>query len=420
MNWKTVAQNRAAIKPNMVVVGIDIAKKWHYARIQYPDRQFAPALRFYNDADGFARLVAYIRHHQELAACDDAVIGFESTGHYWMNLAHWLTSQGFKLVQVNPLHVKRSRDMLDNNPSGSDPKSALIIASMIAEGKYLKLTLPRGIYAELRELTTRRSRLMHERTQKLNLLQAALDRLFPEFTDVFKDPKGKTALYLLEHYPAPEDLLLIEALELTRQLRAQCQKSLSMKKIERLQAKARVTVGIQEARHLIRDGLLDAVRAVKSLQDQVRVLEARLQELVPEADESKYLLSVKGIGLITAAVILGETGGLASYSHAQEVLKMAGLNLYVVKSGQYEGEHRISKRGRPQLRKTLYMAALRLIQKGMALHEFYDRVVVHQKRKKKAVVAAACRLVRILYALVRDRRHYSEHWSGPKPQVSGA
>ena len=72
------------------------------------------------------------------------------------------------------------------------------------------------------------------------------------------------------------------------------------------------------------------------------------------------------------------------------------------------------------MRKVLYLAALRLIKKGAALHEFYARVVAGQKRKKKAVVAAACRLVRILYALVRDRRHYREQWCPPSPQASVA
>jgi transposase len=420
MNWKTLARNRAAIKPNLVVVGVDIAKKWHYARIVCPNRHFTPALRFYNDLKGFQGLVAYIRRHQQLNQCDDAIVGFESTGHYWMGLAHWLDQQGFKLVQVNPMHVKRSRDMLDNNPSGSDPKSALTIAMMITEGKYFKVVLPRGIYADLRELVTMRDRLMTERTAQLNLVHAALDRLFPEFSDVFKNLSGRTALHILEHYPAPEDVLKLTAAALTAELRAKCHKRLSQRKIELLQTKARETVGVQEGRFLISTQLLDSVKAVISLVGRISILEDELRKLVGRAEESEYLLSLKGIGLITTAVILGETGGLSNYDHARAVLKLAGLNVYVVQSGKWEGAHRIAKRGRSLLRKALYLAALRLIKKGAALHEFYTRVVAGQKRKKKAVVAAACRLVRILYALVRDRRHYGEQWCPPRPQISVA
>jgi transposase len=420
MNWKTLAQNRAAIKPNMVIVGIDIAKKWHFARIVYPDGRFAPSLRFYNDLQGFTHLLEYIRRHQQLAGCDDAIIGFESTGHYWMNLVHWLDRKGCRLVQVNPLYVKRSRDMLDNSPSGSDPKSALTIATMIAEGKYLKVVLPKGTFADLRELVAMRDRLMAERNAKLNLLNAVVDRLFPEFTDVFKDLKCQTARYVLVHYPSPADILRPTAAELTDELRRNCLKNLSLKRVELLQAKARDTVGLQQGSHLISAALIDVLKAVESLNDRIGVLEVALKKLVQGVDESKYLLGLKGIGLITAAMLLGETGGFRNYDHAQAVLKLAGLNVYVVKSGTWEGAHRIARRGRALLRKTLYLAALRLIRKGMALHDFYSRLVSRGKRKKKAVVAAACRLVRILYALVRDRRSYSEQWSPLRPQVSAA
>jgi transposase len=420
MNWKTLAQNRAAIKENMIVVGVDIAKKWHCANVVYPNGDFGRPLKFYNDAQGFNQLLAYIKQNQQKAGCDDAIVGFESTGHYWLPLAHWLAERHYKLVQVNPMHTKRSREMLDNSPSGSDPKSAITIAMMISEGKYLKVVLPRGVYAVLRELVIMRDTLMAERTAWLNRLYAALDRLFPEFTDVFKDVKGKTALYILQHYPSPQELLRKPADQLTVELRVKCHKSLSQRKIEMLQTKARETVGVKEAAHEISAQLINALGAVATMTEQVRVLEDELRQRVEEADESEILMSIRGIGLITTAIILGETGGLKHYDHARTILKLAGLNVYVVKSGKWEGEHRITKRGRALLRKALYLAALRLIQKGMALHEFYSRLVIREKRKKKAVIAAACRLVRIIYAMVRDQRKYSEHWSGRQSSASAA
>ena len=420
MNWKTLAQNRAAIKKNTIVVGVDIAKKWHWANVVYPDGRFGHPVRFYNDAEGFSQLLAYIQRNQQAAGCDDAVVGFESTGHYWMNLAHWLDERRFKLVQVNPLHSKRAREMLDNSPSGSDPKSALTIAMLISEGKYLRVILPRGVYAVLRELVIMRDQLMGERTAWLNRLQAVLDRLFPEFTDVFRDVTGKTALYILQHYPTPQEVLSKPADQLTQDLRKECHKSLSQKKIETLQTKARVTVGIKEAWPQISAQLINALGMVATMTKQIRVLEDELRNRVVEADESRILLSIRGIGLITTAVVLGETGGIKRYDHARTILKLAGMNVYVVKSGQWEGQHRITKRGRALLRKILYLAALRLIQPGMILHDFYARLLTREKRKKKAVVAAACRLVRILYAMVRDQRLYSEHWSGQPQKTSVA
>ena len=49
-----------------------------------------------------------------------------------------------------------------------------------------------------------RYELVHECTQRKNKLIAICDELFPEFTDVFKDPNGPTALALREQFPTPQ------------------------------------------------------------------------------------------------------------------------------------------------------------------------------------------------------------------------
>ena len=105
---------------------------------------------------------------------------------------------------------------------------------------------------------------------------------------------------------------------------------------------------------------------------------------------------------------LCETGGLAQYSCAAAVLKLAGLNLYQNSSGQYQSGRRISKRGRSQLRRALYMVAVQHAKCGWPLHPYYAALVARGKPKTVALTAVCCRLVRLLYALVRDGRCYSE------------
>lgn len=47
----------------------------------------------------------------------EVVVGIEPTGHYWMNLAYFLDQYGIPLVMVNPMHVKRSKELDDNLPT---------------------------------------------------------------------------------------------------------------------------------------------------------------------------------------------------------------------------------------------------------------------------------------------------------------
>ena len=47
----------------------------------------------------------------------------ESTGHYWFTFAQHLKDHNTKIVLVNPFHVKRSKELDDNNPTKNDRKT---------------------------------------------------------------------------------------------------------------------------------------------------------------------------------------------------------------------------------------------------------------------------------------------------------
>jgi transposase len=47
----------------------------------------------------------------------DVIVGMEPTGHYWLNLAYFLQAYDIQCVTVNPMHVKRSKELDDNSPT---------------------------------------------------------------------------------------------------------------------------------------------------------------------------------------------------------------------------------------------------------------------------------------------------------------
>ena len=67
------------------------------------------------------------------------------------------------------------------------------------------------------------------------------------------------------------------------------------------------------------------------------------------------ILSLKGIGEITAAGLIGEVGDFAKFKTISEITKLAGLDLFEVSSGKHKGQQHISKRGRPLMRKLLFL-----------------------------------------------------------------
>jgi len=307
---------------------------------------------------------------------------------------------------VNPLHTHKAKDLYDNTPGKTDKKDARIIADLVSQGKFLNCIIPRGRYADLRYLVLLRNRLITERTRQLNNIHRILDVLFPEFTKVFKNLKTQSSLYLLRYYYTPALLLSCSHKRLAKRLGKISHGKIQLDKLTQLYELARSSVGITEGINGLRIMLFRGLLRYGQLAQELSALEDRLEELVCGLPETVYLRSVKGIGLVTVAVILGETGGLQHYSSAEEVIKLAGLNLYELSSGKHRGKRRITRRGRSLLRAGLYRAAVGMVRRGGSLHDFYQRLRDRGKYGAVALVAVACKLMRLLFALVRDQRYY--------------
>ncbi len=69
---------------------------------------------------------------------------------------------------------------------------------------------------------------------------------------------------------------------------------------------------------------------------------------------SSKLLSIKGLGVVSVAGIIGEIGDFKKFKTRSEIMKLAGLDLFEISSGKRKGQRRISKRGRSLLRTDLY------------------------------------------------------------------
>ena len=119
------------VTENTLVVGMDIAKRVHYACfVDERGRVIEKAFAVHQSKEGFEHLYEKIRQTMKEAKKTEVIVGIEPTGHYWMNLANFLDHYGIPLVMVNPMHVKRSKELDDNLPTKNDKKDALVIARL--------------------------------------------------------------------------------------------------------------------------------------------------------------------------------------------------------------------------------------------------------------------------------------------------
>jgi transposase len=400
-----------AVNGNVLIATIDGGKDKHYGYYRFPDGTECKAFVFWNSGRGFQEFWERISSAATAHSLEEIIVGFESTGPYMEPLALFLSSKkGVRLVQVNPMHTKRLKELSGNSPLKTDRKDPKVIADIIALGHALTVVIPEGAAAELRRLTQARERTTASRTRLLNQMQSLLVLSFPEFLQVMKDVSTASARYLLQHYPMAQDIVGLGESALADVLRKVSRGKLKEDRARALFEAANESVGIQEGRHsmlLEIRMMLDTITSYDRFIDQVETEMKRQLEFIPY---SHIVLSIKGIGSVTAAGLIGEVGDFTKFGTISEVMKLAGLDLYEVSSGKHRGKLRISKRGRSHIRKLLYLASLSAVKKGGVMHAWYRRALDRGMPKTKALVAVSRKLLGLIFALVRDHSVYVDNY----------
>lgn len=116
-----------------------------------------------------------------------------------------------KSVHVNLHHVKKSKELDDNNPNKNDRKNPERIVALLNEGRFLYPDIPTGIYAEIRSLSNLRFQTQEELTRVKNLLARWSSINFPEYKDVYGDLKVVSGRMVLKAAPLPEDIIKLGA-----------------------------------------------------------------------------------------------------------------------------------------------------------------------------------------------------------------
>ena len=392
------------ITDSTLVIGADIAKKVHVARASNARGvELGKSLSFDNSRRGLEKLLAWMRTLMADHDLDNVVFGVEPTGHYWMNLAQFLRQHGISIVLVNPLHVKRTKELDDNNPTKNDHKDARVISQLVKDGRYSVPNIPQDVYAELRVGMNQRERLVEDLKRVQGRIHNWLDRFFPEFTDVFKDWEGKAALVCLRSCPCPQDIQAKTADEIVHMWRTNgVSRGVGLKRALYLVEAAMESIGLTEGLQMARQELGTLLRQYDLLQEQLGILLGQIEQLLDRIPGAAEMLSVPGVGIVTVAGFLAEVGDLSSYDHWRQIQKLAGFNLKENSSGKHKGKTKITKRGRPRLRALLYRSVLILAAKNpqfVALHQHYTKRVDNPLKPMASLIALCGKLIRILFTL---------------------
>jgi len=163
----------------------------------------------------------------------------------------------------------------------------------------------------------------------------------------------------------------------------------------------------------------DHVAEVKSLNTRIAAVEKRILKVTADDPVLAHLLSLKGVGMVTALTLRAEVGCFERFQKAKQLARFCGISPRNASSGQRQADAGLIKAGNPQLRAVLVELAHRVIRgEGVWSKKAY---ALSQRGKQKNIVVAAIanRWVRWLHHEMR-RFAQAKRTSAPAPQKGAA
>lgn len=152
---------------------------------------------------------------------------------------------------------------------------------------------------------------------------------------------------------------------------------------------------------------------IRNAERMIAKFEAELLQIVKEHYSEVYerLLTIKGVGVKTAVIIIGFFGKFEDFENSKQVASFIGINPSPKESGSsVKGRGRISRKGNSYLRKQLYMTSLSAMQHNKSCKEFYERLMSKGKEHKVCRVAVVNKLIKQIFAILKYDRTYDPNY----------
>lgn len=145
-------------------------------------------------------------------------------------------------------------------------------------------------------------------------------------------------------------------------------------------------------------------KMIKELEEGIIQLEKAIHQCI-EGDEvlqskADKIISIKGVGIRTAAVLISETNGFANFENQAQLVSYAGYDVVENQSGKKSGKTRISKKGNAHIRRALHLPAFGVVKNQVApFTALHQRLMGRGKSKMQAYVAVQRKLLILIWAL---------------------
>lgn len=388
----------------MLFVGIDVASDKHDAAITslYGEVITEP-FTLSNNIQGFKKLRKEILSHTE--SHDEVHIGIEETGIYSKNICEFLALCDFNVYMINPVLTSHSRKSQSVRLTKTDKIDALAICNYV-EFNFKRLnsyTPSLYIFEEIKSLSRARldiqSRIIKAKTEWARLL----DITFPEFKKAYNQ-QSKWVYQLFSEYPTADKISKMHTKTLLEIIGTSGDR---LEAAHNIKAISKATIGQHTHTHsiLIRNILDDIAHYSK----QMKMLEVEIESIIKE--HFSNILTVPGIGPITAGLIVGEIGNINRFKSSSALLAYAGLDPSIYESGQFKAKNvSISKRGSKYLRTAVFtstrVACINPKIKDNNFKSKYIKKRLEGKHHNSAICSVSKNMINVIFHLLKTGEEY--------------
>lgn len=167
-----------------------------------------------------------------------------------------------------------------------------------------------------------------------------------------------------------------------------------------------------------KDTIKSLEKMKQHLEKEMKKLEQKLEVLLEQWQPAqlKSVSSVKGIGKRATAMLIVFTQGFKYTNSHRQLISFAGLSPTEYSSGSsIQGKPRIYKRGGKNLRDVLYMCSMNAMKTNPACKALYERLRTNGKTGKQALIAVCNKLLKQVFAVVKNNTLYQPNYCSAKP-----
>ena len=386
-----------------VFIGIDISKKSFDVSV-YSSVQVTYKKKYNMTKGDFSSFFSYLQ-----GFTGKIYVFMEPTGEYYVNLANFLTCNGYAVYLVNQFKLKNYIAANSLRKQKNDKKDSAWIARFGKDSMENLRKYNSSDNSILPQLMRAREFLIKDITTYKNRIRAKLNISFPELEENY-DVFGVYISEIVSQYPSAYSISRVDIEE----LKSRYTTKFKLKFLDEIYLLSKESCSTVE--DVCDVSISSYYRILFQLLEELEVIENKIKEVSTQmeifSENIKILESIEGVGFESALKLIAFSNIYNKYvnevfSNYRKWLAFSGTDPTSFLSGtSVQGGSRISKRGSRNLRALAFTLGLSLIKNNTKFREYYLQKKKENGKGKKYVFAVWHKFLRVAYHLLSTRQYY--------------